>query len=69
MAKIISLLPTLMFACLLFHLIFNIRLDVAVRDGRYHLFCFRYDTDTFKGQYRRYRYGYGYRYNTSKLNF
>ncbi len=26
-------------------------------------FCFRYDTDTFKGQYRRYRY----QYDTSKL--
>ncbi len=40
MAKFSSLLPTFMFACLLFHLIFNIRLDVAVRDGRYHLFVF-----------------------------
>ncbi len=64
MAKCIYLLPchelyrvhffTFMFGCLLFHLIFNIKLHVAVRNGQYHLFCFQYDTDTFKGQYCQY---------------
>jgi len=38
---------------------------LSFSDGRYHLFCFRYDTDTFKASIDN----TDFNNDTSKLNF